>query len=134
MASGRRTSPRVRQNEETFADANEQIPASAEQYRFAEPVPFLCECSRVSTDSALLSLTNHRDARARGEAFILLPDTMIPSSNASWATAAGTCSSRNPPEELVIRRIEMDRDVGRRALFLDDDVILRMLDDGLDLG
>jgi hypothetical protein len=47
---------------------------SAEQYRFADPVPFLCECSKVScTESVQVSLANYREARARGEAFILLP-------------------------------------------------------------
>jgi hypothetical protein len=74
VAFERRTeSQRVRQNEETFAKANEQIRASAEQYEFAEPVPFLCECSKVScTETIPLSLTTYREARDRGEAFILL--------------------------------------------------------------
>jgi hypothetical protein len=75
MASDRRTnSERVRENEETFAKANEQIRASAEKYEFAEAVPFLCECSKVScTETIRLSLTTYREARAQGDAFILLP-------------------------------------------------------------
>jgi hypothetical protein len=75
MASdGRTNAERVRANEETFAKANEQIRASAEQYDFDQAVPFLCECSDVNcTGSIRLSLTNYREARARGAAFILLP-------------------------------------------------------------
>jgi hypothetical protein len=71
---GRSNSQRVRENEETFAKANEQILARAEHYDFEEPVPFLCECSVVTcTESVKLSLTNYREARARAGAFILLP-------------------------------------------------------------
>jgi hypothetical protein len=74
MASARTNSQRVRENEETFSKANEQIRASAEHYDFDEPVPFLCECSEITcTESVRLSLTNYREARARAEAFILLP-------------------------------------------------------------
>jgi hypothetical protein len=74
MASDPRTnSRRVRENGETFAKANEQIRASAELYEFTEPVPFLCECTKVScTETIRLPLTKYREARARGEAFILL--------------------------------------------------------------
>ena len=75
MASdGSTHATRVRENEETFAKANEQIRASAEQYDFDEAVPFLCECSEVTcTEPIRLSLRNYRAARDGGEAFILLP-------------------------------------------------------------
>jgi hypothetical protein len=74
MASDGPRSERVRENEETFAKANEQIRASAEQYNFDQAVPFLCECSDVNcTESIRLSLTGYRKARAGGVAFILLP-------------------------------------------------------------
>jgi hypothetical protein len=75
MASDRRTnSERVRENEETFAKANEQIRVSAERYDFDQPVPFLCECSKVTcVENVRLSLTNYRAARAESTAFILLP-------------------------------------------------------------
>jgi hypothetical protein len=75
MASDPRTNAeRVRQNEETFAKANERIRASAEQYEFHDPVPFLCECSRLTcTETIRLSLSDYRKARDRGEAFVLLP-------------------------------------------------------------
>ena len=75
MASDQRTnSERVRENEETFAKANEHIRARAEQFDFDQPVPFLCECSQATcTENVRLSLTTYRKARAYGEAFILLP-------------------------------------------------------------
>jgi len=63
-----------RRVEETFAKANEQIRARAEEYEFAAAVPFLCECSDVScTDTVPLSLTTYREARTVSAAFILLP-------------------------------------------------------------
>lgn len=75
VASDRLTSPeRARRNEETFANANEQIRARAEQYEFDAAVPFLCECSDVScTDTVPLSLTTYREARTGRDGFILLP-------------------------------------------------------------
>ena len=64
----------VRRVEETFAKANEQIRARAEQYQFAAAVPFLCECSEVRcTETIPLSLTTYREARTVSAAFILLP-------------------------------------------------------------
>jgi hypothetical protein len=73
-AHGLTNSQRVRENEEAFAKANERIRASAERYDFDEAVPFLCECSRLTcTESIRLSLTDYREARARAEAFILVP-------------------------------------------------------------
>lgn len=91
MATDGRTNPeRVRENEETFARANERIRASAELYDFDEPVPFLCECSEVScTESMRLSLTNYREARARAEAFILLPGHVDPHVERIVADGAG---------------------------------------------
>jgi hypothetical protein len=66
------SSERVRKNEETFANANEEIRARAEQYEFDEAVPFLCECSKVDcTETIRLPLPTYREARARGDAFIL---------------------------------------------------------------
>jgi hypothetical protein len=75
MASDRQAnSARVRENEETFARANDQIRTSAERYDFNEAVPFLCECSEAScTESIRLSLSDYREARGEGAAFILLP-------------------------------------------------------------
>jgi hypothetical protein len=74
MASDAQANSRVRENEETFAKANEQIRVSAEQYRFDEAVPFLCECSELTcTDSVRLPLKSYREARAKGDAFILRP-------------------------------------------------------------
>jgi hypothetical protein len=75
MASDRQAnSARVRKNEETFAKTNEQIRASAERYDFNEAVPFLCECYEAScTESIRLSLSDYREARGEGVAFILLP-------------------------------------------------------------
>jgi hypothetical protein len=75
MASDRRPdAERVREVQETFARANEQIRASAEKYDFQDHVPFLCECSDVTcTGSVRLSLTNYREARAWSDAFLLLP-------------------------------------------------------------
>jgi hypothetical protein len=74
MAAGRRpNAERVREIQETFARANEQICASAEKYDFQDRVPFLCECSDVTcTSSVRLLLTNYREARAC-DAFLLLP-------------------------------------------------------------
>jgi hypothetical protein len=74
MASDAQANSRVRENEETFAKANEQIRASAERYRFDEAVPFLCECSELTcTDSVRLPLKSYREARATSDAFILRP-------------------------------------------------------------
>jgi hypothetical protein len=74
MAFDEQTSSRLRENEETFAKANEKIRVRAEQYEFEEAVPFLCECSEMTcTESVRLSLNTYREARAEGEAFILLP-------------------------------------------------------------
>ncbi len=67
------TNGRFRKNEQTFANANEQIRASAEQFEFDEAVPFLCECSDVECAATIaLPLTTYREARARGDVFILL--------------------------------------------------------------
>ena len=73
MCSRRATSSeRVRKNEETFANANEQIRERAEQYQFEEAVPFLCECSKADCmETIRLPLTTYREARGRGDAFIL---------------------------------------------------------------
>jgi hypothetical protein len=65
---------RARENEETFARANEQIRETAERYDFDSSVPFLCECSEETcVQSVPLSLTSYRQARAGGKAFIVLP-------------------------------------------------------------
>lgn len=74
-SAGSTSAARVRENEETFAKANEQIRTSAEQYDFNGAVPFLCECSEVGcTENVRLSLTGYREARGRSAAaFILLP-------------------------------------------------------------
>ena len=67
------TNGRVRKNEETFADANEQIRERAERFEFDEAVPFLCECSNVACAATIaLPLTTYREARARGDVFILV--------------------------------------------------------------
>ena len=72
MTSDQQT--RLRENEETFASANERIRASAERYDFDRLVPFICECSKTTcTETIRLSLENYRQARDGGEAFILLP-------------------------------------------------------------
>jgi hypothetical protein len=74
MASDAQANSRVRENEETFAKANEQIRVRAEQYEFEEAVPFLCECSELTcTESVQLPLKSYREARAEGDAFILRP-------------------------------------------------------------
>jgi hypothetical protein len=74
MASDEQANSRVRENEETFAKANEQIRIRAEQYEFEEAVPFLCECSELTcTESVQLPLKSYREARAEGDAFILRP-------------------------------------------------------------
>ena len=75
MASdGRPNSLRIRESQEAFAKANEQIRASAERYGFEQRVPFLCECSEATcTKSVRLFLTSYREARAAVEGFILLP-------------------------------------------------------------
>jgi hypothetical protein len=72
-AEGQTNAERVRKNEETFANANEVIRSRAEQYQVVEEsVPFLCECSRVEcTETVRLPLPTYREARARGDAFIL---------------------------------------------------------------
>jgi hypothetical protein len=65
---------RVRENEETFAEANERIRASAERYDFDRLVPFICECSKTTcTETIRLSVEKYRKARDGGGAFILLP-------------------------------------------------------------
>ena len=65
---------RVRENEETFARANDEIRASAERYEFRQLVPFLCECSEPAClETIRLSLEGYREARDGGERFILLP-------------------------------------------------------------
>jgi hypothetical protein len=65
-------SDRVRKNEETFAKANEQIRDRAERLEFDDAVPFLCECSNVNcVETMQLPLPTYRDARGRGDAFIL---------------------------------------------------------------
>ncbi len=75
-----RASTRVRENEETFARANEQIRATAERYDFDHLVPFLCECSEATcTEISRLSIKSYREARDGGEAFILLPGHEDPS-------------------------------------------------------
>ena len=62
----------ARRNEETFAKANEQIRETAEQYQFDDNVPFLCECSKVDClETIRLPLATYREARGRGDAFIL---------------------------------------------------------------
>jgi hypothetical protein len=67
-----RSQAAARSNEETFAKANEQIRATAEAYEFDEAVPFLCECSKVNCmETIRLPLTTYREARRRGDAFIL---------------------------------------------------------------
>lgn len=64
----------MRENEEAFAKANEEIRASAEYHDFEQAVPFLCECSDVTClESVRLSLSSYREAREPGQAFILLP-------------------------------------------------------------
>ena len=64
---------RVRENEETFASANEQIRASAERYDFDRLVPFICECSETTCmETIRLSVEDYRQARDGGKAFILL--------------------------------------------------------------
>lgn len=71
MASDRDT--RVRENEETFASANERIRASAERYDFDQLVPFICECSNTTcTETIRLSVETYRQAKDGGDAFILL--------------------------------------------------------------
>lgn len=65
---------RVRENEETFASANERIGASAERYDFDQLVPFICECSRTTcTETVRLTVETYRQAKNGGDAFILLP-------------------------------------------------------------
>ena len=67
-----RSEAAARNNEETFAKANEEIRATAEEYEFDEAVPFLCECSNVGCmETIQLPLTTYREARGRGDAFIL---------------------------------------------------------------
>lgn len=74
MASTRETNSRARKNEETFAQANDQIRDSAERNDFGHPVPFLCECSQVTcTETVRLSLTTYRSEKDTSDAFILLP-------------------------------------------------------------
>ncbi len=74
MAANGEMNSRARKNEETFAQANEQIRESAEVNSFDHPVPFLCECSRVTCmESVRLSLTTYREAKAERQAFVLLP-------------------------------------------------------------
>lgn len=73
MSAEPRTNGHVRKNEEMFANANERIGARAEQFEFDEAVPFLCECSDVECAATIaLPLTTYREARARGDVFILL--------------------------------------------------------------
>jgi hypothetical protein len=75
MASDRASRPKsVREIEETFAKANEQIRVSAEDHDFEESVPFLCECSETTCmQSVRLSLTSYREARAIKRSFIMIP-------------------------------------------------------------
>jgi hypothetical protein len=54
---------RMRQNEETFARANEQIRSAAERLN-VDPVPFLCECSATNcTDLIHMPLEAYRAVR-----------------------------------------------------------------------
>ena len=63
---------RLRQNEETFARANEQIRGAAERLR-VDPVPFLCECSATNcTDLIRLTLDAYRLVRGSG-GFMVCP-------------------------------------------------------------
>lgn len=65
---------RVRENEETFASANERILASAERFGFDQLVPFICECSKTTcTETIRLSVDTYRQAKNGSDAFILLP-------------------------------------------------------------
>jgi hypothetical protein len=63
---------RMRKNEETFADANEQILDAATRIH-VEPVPFLCECSaRNCVDLIQLPLDAYRRVRESG-GFMIRP-------------------------------------------------------------
>ena len=62
----------MRKNEETFANANEQIVDVATRNR-VEPVPFLCECSATNCmDLIQLPLDEYRRVRESGS-FIVRP-------------------------------------------------------------
>jgi hypothetical protein len=63
---------RLRENEQAFADANEQIREAAAR-NDVEPVPFLCECSaRNCTDLIRLRPDEYRKVRASG-GFMIRP-------------------------------------------------------------
>lgn len=65
---------RFRENEETFARANDEIQATAERYHFDQLVPFLCECAEPAClETIRLSIEDYRKARDGGGGFILLP-------------------------------------------------------------
>ena len=63
---------RRRQNEETFAQANEEIRGAAEQHD-VDPVPFLCECSAVNCMELIyLPLDAYRKVR-ESDGFMVSP-------------------------------------------------------------
>jgi hypothetical protein len=85
-------------------------------------------------ENVRLSLTNYRAARAESTAFILLPGHDDPLVERIVARGDGYTSwSRNSPESSGARCIQVDRDVSGCAFLFHDDVILRALDDRLDL-
>jgi hypothetical protein len=63
---------RRRANEETFADANEQISDAAVRHR-VDPVPILCECSATNCMELIhLPLDAYRKVRETG-GFVIRP-------------------------------------------------------------
>lgn len=99
------SSERVRKNEETFANANEEIRAR--------------RGVRVRRGRAL-------SLRMLESRLLLEPS---PFGGAPYAKPKGLRSGRSG-----VRCIEADRDVRRCPFLLNDGVILRALNDGLDLG
>jgi hypothetical protein len=64
----------MRQNQDAFRRANDDLAAAARQLEENEGTPFLCECARERcTQVVLLTLDEYEDVRSDRDRFLLAP-------------------------------------------------------------
>jgi hypothetical protein len=65
---------RVRENQEAFRRANDEIAAAARDLDQDEPTPFLCECvAERCTQVVMLTLEEYEDVRSDAARHVIVP-------------------------------------------------------------
>jgi hypothetical protein len=68
------TAERIARNDHRFRQANEQIREAADEHRFADPIPFLCECAdERCTEIVQLTREEYASIRSNDRRFVSAP-------------------------------------------------------------